>query len=72
MSNQTVLLIVATDLMDRDYDGLYDADGDCACELADLMPCARSGGGPNPTCTAGYKAPCDCGEHDWHIQEVKP
>ena len=54
------------------YDGLYSEDGDCACQLSDLMPCGEPGVG----CSAGYKAPCgdDCylgGDCEFHIQSEK-
>jgi len=51
-------------LFTHGYDGLFDNDGECACELDDLMPC----GEPSPNCTAGYRAACDCGDHDFHIR----
>jgi hypothetical protein len=56
--------IVAAYLCEHDYDGLY-SDQECACVLGDLMPC----GTPSPDCAAGYKQPCDCGDHDWHVGE---
>lgn len=56
--------IVKEYLEKNGYDGLYSVD-DCACEVSDLMPCEEMGW----DCTAGYKFPCDCGEHDFHIGE---
>lgn len=52
------------------YDGLFHADGDCACKKDDLFPC----GEPSPSCQPGYERPCPgcCGEHDWHIAAAKP
>lgn len=47
-------------LVDNSYDGLYSEA--CGCEVDDLMPC-----GEPRNCDAGYKVPCDCGEHDFHI-----
>jgi hypothetical protein len=55
-------------LRDRDYDGLYNGVADCACLLSDLRPCD----GDISACVPGYKAPCDCGEHNFHIQSEKP
>lgn len=48
------------------FDGLY-ADGDCACSIDDLMPCDEC----SINCAPGYKTPCDCGEHDYHISAEK-
>jgi hypothetical protein len=52
------------------YDGLYNAEAGCACEIDDIAPCYN---GFNCGCTVGYKTPCDpdtC-EHngmcDFHI-----
>lgn len=47
------------------YDGLWNADGDCACKVDDLYPCGERG----DNCQPGVVKPCpsDCGEHDWHI-----
>lgn len=52
----------------RDYDGLFNGDADCACLVSDLRPCD----GDISACVPGYKAPCDCGEHNFHIQSEKP
>ena len=56
-------------LIDKGFDGLFsDGSGDsCACEVGDLMPC-----GEPANCEAGYKVPCDCGDHRFHIQKEKP
>ena len=50
-------------LTESGFDGLY-CSGECACDLSDLYPCDN---GPYFECRPGYKTPCDCGEHDWHI-----
>jgi hypothetical protein len=63
----TVIEIVEQYLREHGYDGLY-AEGECACKLGEVGPCDAVQG----DCCAGYLAPCDCGEHDWHIQETKP
>lgn len=65
----TVKGIIAEYLRQHGYDGLYnDMYGGCMCELADLMPCGGlTGDGYTGDCRAGYKEPCDCGDHDWHI-----
>jgi hypothetical protein len=58
----TVTQIVREYLISHNYDGLFNADDGCACTVDDLRPC-----GEHPDCTPGYKGPCDCGEHDFHI-----
>ena len=58
--------IVREWLQAHGYDGLVDEYYECACDIADLMPC----GNPMPRCTAGHKEPCNdvCGEgHQYHI-----
>lgn len=62
----TLIEIVSAYLTANGYGGLYN-EGECACEKADLAPCGQIG----MDCTPGYRAPCDCGDHDWHIQEKK-
>ena len=29
-------------IKESDYDGLYNIDGECACELSDLQPCGEN------------------------------
>lgn len=55
----TVKEIVAEWLKSHGYDGLFAEGGECACELADLMPCDAEG---CETCIAGYK--CKPGPDD--------
>jgi hypothetical protein len=59
----SVLEMVEAQLRAGGYDGLFNEDNDCACELGDLNPC----GAMEVGCMAGHKAPCNCGDHDWHI-----
>lgn len=67
--------IVASFLSKKGYDGLLADDCECACLLADLMPCQSEGLG---SCTAGWKiatnpADCGCGNGcDWHVTLNKP
>ncbi len=68
MSNPTVREMVIAALESGGYDGLVADDSECACDLSDLVPCGELG----EQCTAGWKGPCDCGDHDWHITTVKP
>ena len=61
----TVKEIITKYLNDNGYDGLYNEDEYCACAIDDLCDCPSFG------CKAGYKVPCDCGEHAYYMQEVK-
>lgn len=66
--------IVKNYLEQNGFGGLFNSDGECGCELPDLMPCDQ----PSESCCAGYKIKCnekcdhECGKCDWHIQEEKP
>lgn len=51
----------------RGYEGLH-CDNDCACDLNDWNACGDGVDG----CEPGYKTPCDCGDHDYHITSEKP
>jgi hypothetical protein len=64
----TVRDILVKWLTANGYDGLYDEDGECACAVDDLCPCDSE----VLWCQPGYKRPCDCGDHDWHIGAEKP
>jgi hypothetical protein len=60
--------------------GLVEEDGQCACELDELMPCDE----PKPTCRAvklkSYSSDDDCGDEDcewrgvghWHEDTSQP
>jgi hypothetical protein len=63
-----VLSMVRDFLVSAGYDGLCADGGECACKADDLAPCGEIQG----SCAAGMLAPCDCGEHDWHIQIGQP
>ena len=71
-SNPTVIEMVIQALMDGGYDGLFCADGDCACEMYDMEPCGEMGS----ECMAGYKVktcPDGCeGGADFYIVKDKP
>lgn len=56
--------IVADYLKANGYDGLYNGDAECGCDLDDLMPCEG-----NPCCCQpGYKVGCGgCEEYNWCI-----
>lgn len=61
--------IVCKFLADNNLDGLVNHDGECGCEIADLMPCGEY----DSACQSGYKTPCDCGEGcDFHIAPRDP
>ena len=60
--------IVLGYLKENGYDGLFNDSHECACVLDDLVPCCESIG----DCQPGYKVPCDCGDHDYHMVEEKP
>jgi hypothetical protein len=55
--------IIVDYLKKNGFEGLYNADGECGCLLEDLMPCGEGG----DYCEPGYKRPCDCGDHDFHV-----
>ena len=63
-------------LVAHGYDGLWNADGQCACEADDLYPCGERG-----ACRPGYKETCtEACEHEmlgplalnWHITGLAP
>lgn len=56
--------IVIKYLKDHKFDGLFSSGCECACELEDLFPCCEYG---LISCKPGYKMPCDCGDHNFHI-----
>jgi hypothetical protein len=58
-----VIEIIAAWLIANDYDGLWNGNAECACELGDLVPCSCL----SEDCRAGYKYDCYCGKHDFHI-----
>lgn len=66
MNSPYVIEILREYLKDNGFDGLCNED--CGCESPDLSP----GNCLAEDCQAGYRVPCDCGDHDWHIQSTKP
>ena len=65
--------IIEDYLKSQGYDGLYNSDGECGCEMSDLFPCDES----PVNCIPGYKSQCDeeC-QHEgrdggWHMGSVK-
>jgi len=61
--NQEVSVIIHNYLVDGGYDGLFNSDEECACEINDLAPCGQM----SDNCRAGYHQKCDCGDHKYHI-----
>lgn len=59
--DMTIQEIIKRFLLENKYDGLF--NDDCACENAHLFPCSQV----DVSCEAGFKVPCDCGDHDFHI-----
>jgi len=53
--NKTVQDIIKDYLKTNGFGGLFNADGECACELLDLFPCEA----PGEKCEAGYKSECN-------------
>ncbi len=43
--------IIEAYLKENGFDGLYNQEMECGCELSDLMDCD----GPSPFCIGGYK-----------------
>lgn len=60
--------IVTAFLRANGYDGLYSDYGECACDVDGLAPC----GILSQECCAGYRVPCDCEDHDFHITSERP
>lgn len=65
--NKTVIDLVKQSLIDGGFDGLYNEDLECGCELADLEPCDAL----QSNCKAGYKHLGDH-EYDFYIKDNKP
>ena len=59
--DMTIQEIIKRFLLENKYDGLF--NDDCACENAHLFPCSQV----DVSCEAGFKVPCDCGDHGFHI-----
>lgn len=65
-----VLEIVKQYLKKNGFDGLFNANGECACHVDALCPCD----GCFAECEPGYRVEgCDCGQGcDYHIVREKP
>ena len=64
--NKTVIEIIKKNLIENGFDGLYNEDLECGCEIDDLEPCDSL----QSNCKAGYKHPGD-DEYDFYIKEHK-
>ena len=61
--------ILEKHLRENGFDGLVEEDGQCACEIGELVPCESD----FTACKPGYKVPCHCGMGcDFHITETRP
>ncbi len=65
-AGRTVKSIMRKWLNENGFDGLF--NDECACLRKDLMPCDC----PGTNCQPGYKIPCDCDCHEFHITRKKP
>lgn len=50
----TIDTIIRAYLLANGYDGLYNSEVGCGCDLDDLFPCDQ----PNQDCSVGYRVPC--------------
>lgn len=69
-----VLDMVRIQLTVNGVDGLFNPNQDYGCLLNDdFASCSRllDYPGPYPDCEEGNEIPCDCGEHDYHVELVK-
>lgn len=62
----TVVEIIKEYLIKNEFDGIYNPDGECACDIEHLVECGEI----CDNCTVGYKTKCDCGEHAYHINKI--
>ena len=58
-----VIGIVGHFLHSQGYDGLYNTDGECACEIGDLCPCDEM----FAACKPGYRGPDPTGDCNFMI-----
>ncbi len=65
----TVKGIVKDWLIAHGYDGLYSENGQCGCDLDDLMVCDAAG---IDLCKPGYKVDDPSGEFEYRIVPEKP
>jgi hypothetical protein len=63
--NPDVITMIEDRLKADGFDGLYNSDAECACQIGNLGLCS----GFQRDCEGGYLQDCPetCGDHDWHI-----
>lgn len=69
-----VLEVIIKQLIVHNVDGLVNSNRDCGCLLNDdFASCNNLQDYPGPyfDCEVGKEIPCDCGEHDYHVEVVK-
>lgn len=55
-------------LRENGFDGLVHEEGECACQIGELVPCESD----FTSCHPGYKVACQCGNGcDFHITETR-
>ena len=50
--------LLSKSLGDQGFDGLFNGDGECGCEISDLAPCECLN---LDECEPGHRTPCRCG-----------
>lgn len=63
----TVWRIVSEYLIGNGYDGLYNDEGECGCNIENIVECDEI----KSNCNPGYQSKCDCGDHLYHIGSKK-
>lgn len=69
-----VVELIKKQLVINNVDGLFNFSQDCGCLLNDdFVPCSKllDYPGPYPDCEEGNEIPCNCGEHDYHVEPTK-
>lgn len=64
----TVREIIRQYIVAHGFDGLFNDEKECACLREESFPCAEYW---LLDCEPGYRTPCDCGEHEFHIVRDK-
>ena len=55
-------------LRGQGFEGLFNSDIECSCDVNDLMPCGQ----PYDNCEAGYRVVDKSGDYDFLIVREKP
>lgn len=59
--------IIQQYLQNCGYDGLYNSEGECACEIGDIAPCESL----SLDCKAGYKRVDEAGVYDFVVSGIR-